>query len=277
MDHHALAKIAYELRIDVIKMLVSAQSGHTAGSLGMAEIFAVLYCSGLVNISPQNSQDPKRDRIILSNGHICPIRYAAMAYAGFFDRGMLSSFRQLHSPLQGHPSVVDLPAIETSSGPLGQGISQAVGMAIALKQDQSSSQVYCLISDGECQEGQTWEALMLASSRQLTNLHIIIDRNRIQIGGSTDEIAPGLEPLSKKFQAFGWQTLTIDGHNIADIEEALLQCKNNPHQPLAIIANTTPGKGVSFMENNYHWHGKAPTAAEGEKALAELTAYWQQL
>ncbi len=271
MDNHTLAQKAYQLRIDVINMLVEAKSGHTAGPLGMAEVFSVLYFDELINISPENITDTDRDRIILSNGHICPIRYATMAARGFFSTDLLKTFRKLHSPLQGHPSLVDMPILETSSGPLGQGISQAVGIAIALKKDQSQAHVYCIISDGECQEGQTWEALMLASSYRVTNLTIILDRNRIQIGGSTDNIMPGLEPLAAKLQAFGWETLTIDGHNIDDIKQALTQSKQTKSKPLAIIANTIAGKGVSFMENDYHWHGKPPSAEEGKKAIEELT------
>ncbi len=267
-----LVKTAYELRIAVIDMLIEAQSGHTAGPLGMAEVFSVLYFSGLVNINPQNKTAADRDRIILSNGHIAPIRYAAMAKAGFFASGLLNTFRKLHSPLQGHPSLQNLPEVETSSGPLGQGISQAVGMAIGLREQQSSAHVYCLISDGECQEGQTWEALMFASSKNLTNLTVVIDRNRIQIDGSTDEIAPGLEPLAQKLQSFGWETLSIDGNDVSDIVEALGQSKKKRNKPLVIIANTTSGKGVSFMEDDYHWHGKAPTKAEGQQAKQELTA-----
>lgn len=277
VDSTELAKIAYKLRIAVIEMLMHSQSGHTAGPLGMAEVFSVLYCSGLVNISSTNIAKPDRDRIILSNGHIAPIRYAAMAESGLFPRELLNTFRKLHSPLQGHPSLIDFPIAETSSGPLGQGISQAVGMALILKKEQADTHVYCLISDGECQEGQTWEALMMASSYHLTNLTIIIDRNRIQIDGTTDNIVPGLEPLASKLQAFGCNTLSIDGNNISDIEEAIKQSKQVKDKPLAIIANTVPGKGVSFMANNYQWHGKAPTPEEGKLAIAELTTTINQL
>ncbi len=277
VDSTELARIAYKLRIAVIEMLIQSQSGHTAGPLGMAEVLSVLYSSGLINISPANIAKPDRDRIILSNGHIAPIRYAAMAEAGFFSRDLLSTFRKLHSPLQGHPSMVDFPMVETSSGPLGQGISQAVGMAIILKKEQPNTNIYCLISDGECQEGQTWEAMMMASSYHLTNLTIIIDRNRIQIDGPTDTIVPGLEPLPAKLQVFGFNTLSIDGNNISDIKEGIKQSKQVKDKPLAIIANTVPGKGVSFMEHNYQWHGKAPTAAEGKLAIAELTTALHQL
>lgn len=277
VDSKELAKIAYKLRIAVIEMLIKSQSGHTAGPLGMAEVFSALYCSGLVNISAKNITQPERDRIILSNGHIAPIRYAAMAQAGFFPKELLSTFRKLHSQLQGHPSIVDFPMVETSSGPLGQGISQAVGMAIILKKEHPNTRVYCLISDGECQEGQTWEAMMMASSYHLTNLTIIIDRNRIQIDGTTDTIVPGLEPLPAKLQAFGFKTLSIDGNNISDIEDAIKQSKQASNKPLAIIANTIPGKGVSFMEHNYQWHGKAPSPEEGKRAIDELTTTLNQL
>lgn len=276
MTTQELRRIAYELRILVIKMLVAAKSGHTAGPLGMAEIFTALYFSGLVQQDPHHALAEERDRIILSNGHICPIRYAAMAKAGFFPQEELLSFRKLGSRLQGHPSRVDFPMIETSSGPLGQGISQAVGMALALKRDKKIQHIYVLISDGECDEGQTWEALMFAGNQRLSHLTAIIDRNDIQISGKTSEVMP-LEPLIDKLMSFNWDVIEIDGHNIEEIIDALKQGKKEKSKPLAIIAKTTPGKGVSFIQNDYHWHGKAPTTAEGERAMKELTKILETL
>jgi len=271
-----LARIAYELRISVIKMLLAAKSGHTAGPLGMAEVFTVLYFAGLIKQDPHDPLAEDRDRIILSNGHICPIRYAAMARAGFFPQEELLTFRKIDSRLQGHPSRVDLPMIETSSGPLGQGISQAVGMALALKRDQKPQHVYVLMSDGECDEGQTWEAVLFAGNHALNHLTAIIDRNDIQISGKTSEVM-SLEPLKDKFISFNWDILEIDGHNIEEIITAVKKGKTQKTRPLAIIAKTTPGKGVSFMEGDFHWHGKPPSPIEGERALTELTKVLETL
>ncbi len=276
MTTQELTRIAYELRILVIKMLLAAKSGHTAGPLGMAEIFAVLYFDSVIKQDPHDPLAANRDRIILSNGHICPIRYAAMAKAGFFPEAELLTFRAINSRLQGHPSRVDLPMIETSSGPLGQGISQAVGMALALQRDAKPQHVYVLISDGECDEGQTWEALMFAGNHQLSHLTAIIDRNDIQISGKTSAVM-SLEPLKEKLISFNWDVVEIDGHDIAAITEALHKGKRQKAKPLAIIAKTVPGKGVSFMENDFHWHGKPPNPAEGERALKELSKVLETL
>ncbi len=269
MSPKELQRIAYQLRIQVIEMLIASQSGHPGGALGMAEIFSVLYFSSLVRALPTEQDQEDRDRIILSNGHICAILYAAMAKAGYFPESLLQSFRQLGSPLQGHPSIAFLPAVETSSGPLGQGISQAVGMALALKSSQPKARVYCIISDGECEEGQTWEAIMAAAKNQLHNLTIIVDRNHIQIDGSTEHIQPGLDTLPEKFQAFGMNLAKINGHDIDQITQAIESSKAAT-QPTVILAETTPGKGVSFMEHDYHWHGKAPSITEGKAAILEL-------
>ena len=263
-----LAKKAQNIRIKIIEMITKAGSGHPAGSLGMADIFACLYFK-LLNHQPKNPTWEKRDYLLLSNGHICPVLYASLSLAGYFPARDLSSFRQINSKLQGHPHLNPNIGIENSSGPLGQGLSQACGLALALKKDQKPNFVYCLMSDGEQQEGQTWEAYMLAAKYQLNNIIAIIDRNMIQIGGNTEQIMP-LEDLNQKIQAFGWSTIEIDGHNFDEIVNAVNSAKAN-QTPTAIIAKTVPGKGVSFMENNYQWHGKAPTAEQATQAISELS------
>lgn len=262
-----LSAIAKKLRQDVIKMLTKAGSGHTGGSLGMADVMTALYFQ-VVRLDPKQPNWLDRDRIVLSNGHICPVLYAALALRGFFSVEELLSLRQLGSRLQGHPHYGDLPGVENSSGPLGQGISQAVGMALAGKIDHSDYHIFCLMSDGELDEGQCWEAFLLAAKEKLDNLTIIIDRNNIQLSGKTENILP-LEPLKEKLASFGLEVEEIDGHNLKEIVVALAK-KTIGGKPCAIIAKTILGKGVSFMENDFHWHGKAPTALEAEKAIQEL-------
>ncbi len=256
------------IRQDIIEMLLKAGSGHVAGPLGMADIFAVLYFSVLRH-DPQKPHWADRDRLVVSNGHICPVMYAALAEAGYFPKHWLSTLRQIDSKLQGHPNHLDTPGVETSSGPLGQGISQAVGMALAGKLDQKNYQVYCVMSDGEHNEGQVWEALMSASKYKLHNLAVIIDRNNIQIDGYTENIMP-LESLKAKYEAFNWHVLEIDGHNIEAIINACDEAKAIFEKPVAIIAHTIPGKGVDFMQWKPEWHGKAPNKVEAEVALKEL-------
>lgn len=258
---------AYVLRSDVIQMLTAAGSGHPAGALGMADIFTVLYFE-VLNQKPSEPDWEFRDRLILSAGHICPILYAALAEKGYFPRKELLKLRQFGSPLQGHPHLGELAGIENSSGPLGQGLSQALGMAWVALRDHLKPHFYVVLSDGEHQEGQTWEAVLWAADHHLHNLTAIVDRNRIQISGNTEVIAP-LDSLKQKYLAFGWLVIEIDGHNFSQIKEALL--RRDHHQPICIIANTIPGKGVSFMENNFHWHGKAPSLEESEEALKSLT------
>ncbi len=262
-----LAEIANKLRIDVIKMLAEAGSGHPAGSLGMADIFAVLYFA-ILNHDPAKPHWGKRDYLILSNGHICPILYASLSQAGYFEQDLLYSLRKLNSQLQGHPHLETLPGVENTSGPLGLGISQACGLALSLKMDQKSNHVYCVMSDGEQQEGETWEAYLLAAKYNLNNLTAIIDRNQIQIEGQTQEVMP-LKKLDQKISSFGWQTQIIDGHNFKEILKSLSQAKKTK-QPLAIIANTIPGKGVDFMENDHQWHGRAPNKDQAQKAINQL-------
>ncbi|MFC1598893.1 transketolase [Patescibacteria group bacterium] len=263
-----LEKIANTIRQDIIKMLLAAGSGHSAGPLGLADIFAALY----FNILNHNSKNPKwenRDRLCLSNGHVVPVRYAAMARAGYFPVNQLKTLRKLGSALQGHPSYLDMPGLEHSSGPLGQGVSVAVGMALAAKLEKQDHFVYCITSDGEHDEGQLWEAIMSAAKFKLDNLIFIMDRNNIQIDGYTDKIMP-LEPLKSKYDAFNWHVIEIDGNNIEQVIDACEIAKTIKEKPTMIIANTIPGKGVSFMENQWQWHGKVPNKQEVQKALAEL-------
>ncbi len=270
--------MASVLRQDVIKMLTIAGSGHSAGPLGMADIFTVLYFH-ILNHNPKKPDWPDRDRVVLSNGHICPILYAALARSGYFKESELKTLRQLNSRLQGHPHRGALPGIESTSGPLGSGLSQAIGMALAARLDRKNYRVYCLMSDGEHQEGNLWEAAMFAGKERLRNLTAIIDRNNIQIDGHTEDVMP-LEPFRKKYEAFNWHVLEVDGHSFEQITAAIAEAKAIYEKPTIIIAHTIPGRGVSFMENNYLWHGMppglndvpgAPPKAEQEKvALKEL-------
>lgn len=256
-----LAKTANQIRQDIIKMLVSAGSGHSAGPLGMADIFTALYFS-VLNHKPKDPDWEERDLLVLSNGHICPVRYATMANAGYFPRSELKTLRKFGSRLQGHPERTKLPGLETTSGPLGSGLSQAAGMAKALAMDGDSKRwVYCLMSDGEQNEGNTWEAAMFAAKYKLSHLTAITDRNNIQIDGPTETIMP-LENLRDKWEAFGWYVLEIDGHNITQIIDACQQAKAIENRPVMIIAHTIPGKGVDFMEYDYRWHGNPPGTLE---------------
>lgn len=254
-----LAEKANQIRQSIIESLVIAGSGHTAGPLGMTDIFTLLYFHVLRH-DPENPSWPERDRLVLSNGHICPVLYATMAHSGYFPVEELKTLRQFGSKLQGHPHREFLPALETSSGPLGSGLSQAVGMALAEKIDKAKTSnkfFYCLMSDGELEEGQCWEAAMLAGKNELHNLIAIIDRNNIQIDGFTEEIMP-LEPLADKFRAFNWHVYEADGHNFEMMNDAIGQAKAVFNRPSVIIAHTIPGKGVGFMENDYKWHGSPP-------------------
>jgi len=267
-DEKHLKLMANTLRQDVVKMLLESQSGHMAGPLGMADIFSALYFNFL-NINPKNPNAIDRDYLILSNGHICPILYASMAHAGFFDISELKTFRKLGSRLQGHPHKGSLPEIETSSGPLGEGLAQSAGIALALKNDHKQNKVICITSDGEHDEGSTWEAIMFASKYELGNLTVIVDRNKIQLDGNTEQIMP-LKSLKEKYLAFGWGVLEINGNDMKQVLDALNIVAIPREKPLAIIAHTIPGKGVSFMEHRYEWHGKAPNKDEADKALIEL-------
>lgn len=264
-----LEKIANRVRINIIKMLVSAGSGHSAGPLGMADIFTALYFE-IMNNDPKDPAWEDRDRLILSNGHICPARYAAMAEAGYFPETELKTLRKLGTRLQGHPERLKLPGVETTSGPLGSGLAQASGYAYAARMDKARFRVFCITSDGEHQEGNHWEAVMFAGKYNLSNLTLFVDRNNIQIDGYTEDVMP-LEPLADKYKAFNWSVIEIDGHNMEEIVGAVGKARATYENPTVIIAHTIPGKGVSFMENKYEWHGKPPTKEEAEIALDELS------
>ena len=262
---------ANDIRQSIIEMLVEAQSGHTGGPLGMADIFTLFYFYVLKH-DPKNPEWADRDRVILSNGHICPVLYATMAHAGYFGVEELKTLRKFGTRLQGHPHREYLPFVETSSGPLGSGISQAAGMALADKLDSGANThrfIYCFISDGELNEGNSWEGIMLAGKYRLRNLIAIVDRNNIQIEGDTENIMP-LEPLADKWRAFNWHVIEVGGHDFRALYEAIEEAQAIDEKPTVIIAHTIPGKGVSFMERDYKWHGKAPKKEEAEKALAEL-------
>lgn len=261
---------ANELRQDVISMLEVAGSGHTAGSLDLADIVAALYFN-IMNIDPANPDWPERDVFFLSNGHTVPIQYAAMAEAGYFEKDELKTLRKLGTRLQGHPERVKLPGIENTSGPLGSGLSQAAGYAYALQYLDNSKHrfVYCIMGDGELDEGNVWEAAMFAGKYKLTQLIAFIDRNNIQIDGSTEEVMP-LENLHDKWESFGWYVLEIDGHNMKAIIDAVDEAKTITNKPTVIIAHTIAGKGVNFMEYDYKWHGVAPNSDQAKDALHEL-------
>ena len=266
-----LETMANSIRESIISMLLEAGSGHTAGPLGMADIFTALYFHVLRH-DPKNPDWSDRDRLILSNGHICPVLYATMAHAGYFDVAELKTLRKLGSRLQGHPHREWLPMLETSSGPLGSGLSQAVGMTLAERMDHGNSTdkfFYCLMGDGELDEGQNWEAAMLAGKEKLHNLIAIVDRNNIQIDGFTEDVMP-MESLRAKWQAFNWHVLEIDGHNFEEIVAAIGQAHAIYEKPSVIIAHTIPGKGVKEFERKYEWHGKAPNKEEAAMALKEL-------
>lgn len=269
MNTKDLQQKAREIRIEIIKMLVEAGSGHTAGSLGMADIFTALYFE-ILNHNPKKTNWPERDRVILSCGHIVPVWYATLAEAGYFTKKELSTLRQTGSRLQGHPKRHSLPGIENTSGPLGQGVSVACGVALAAKMKSKNFKTYLISSDGEHDEGQTWEAIMFAAHYKLDNLINIVDRNQIQISGNTESIMP-IGKLSDKYQLFGWEVFEIDGHDFKQIIDTILKCHNLNGRPKAIIAHTTPGKGVSFIENDFRWHGKAPSQEEAKLAFSELT------
>ncbi len=278
-DVSSLEIKANEIRASIIEMLVAAGSGHTAGPLDMADIFTLLYFH-VLHHDPKNPALPERDRLILSNGHICPVLYATMAHAGYFPVDELKTLRKFGSRLQGHPHRESLPGLETSSGPLGSGLSQAVGMALAERLDNpySNKYFYCLTGDGEWNEGQMWEALMLAGKEKLHNLIVIIDRNGIQIDGFVEDIMP-LEPLYEKFSAFNFDVQEVDGHNMRAVNDAIGKAQAVVGQPSIIIAHTIPSKGVGLFERDFRWHGnppgkgptdRVPRDKQAEVALREL-------
>ncbi|HZE87820.1 MAG TPA: transketolase [Methylomirabilota bacterium] len=252
----------------LIETLLEAGSGHSAGPLDMADVFIAFYFH-ILNHDPKNPDWPDRDRLVLSNGHICPIRYVTMAMAGYFPLEELKTLRKINSRLQGHPHRTALPGLETTSGPLGEGLSQAIGIALAAKLDKKSYYTYVITGDGELNEGNIWEAAMFAGKLKLNNLIAIVDRNNIQIDGFTEDVMP-LEPLRAKFEAFNWHVLEVDAHNIRSIIDKIREAHSIYEKPTLIIAHSTPGMGVDFMEKDFHWHGKPPNKEEAKKALDEL-------
>lgn len=263
-----LEEKAAEIRYDTIEMVISAGSGHIAGPLDMADIFTALYFH-VLDHNPKKPNWPDRDRLVLSNGHICPVRYVTMAHAGYFSKEELKTLRKLNTRLQGHPHRTALPGMETTSGPLGSGLGQACGMALAARLDNKKWRTYCLMSDAEQQAGNTWEAAMFAGKYKLNNLTAVVDRNNIQIDGMTEIIMP-VEPLREKYEAFNWHVLEIDGHNIQQFIDAVFEAKAVYEKPTVIIAHTIAGRGVDFMEFDYLWHSKSFTQEEAVRALDEL-------
>lgn len=259
---------AEAIRETIIEMLVEAGSGHTAGPMGMADIFAAFYFH-ILNHDPKNPSWEERDRLFLSNGHIVPVRYAAMAHAGYFPLAETKTLRKFGSRLQGHPERLRLPGLETTSGPLGSGLGQAAGYALGARMDGKKFRVYCAMSDGEHDAGNIWESAMFAGNNKLSNLTGVIDRNNIQINGMTEHVMP-LENLRDKYEAFGWHVLECDGNNIAAFIDVIDEAKAIYEKPTVIIAHTIPGKGIKEIEFDYTWHGKAPSKEEATKFLAEL-------
>ena len=265
----SLKRTAADIRMDIIDEVFSAQSGHPGGSLSIADIITYLYFSEM-NVNPNNPTWEDRDRFVLSKGHTCPALYAALAEKGFFPKEDLVTFRQADSYLQGHPDMKHIPSVDMSSGSLGQGISAACGMALSAKLQNKDFRVYTVLGDGESQEGQVWEAAMFAAHYHLDNLCAVLDFNGLQIDGRvTDVMNP--TPLDEKFKAFGWNVITVNGHDFEELEAAFAKAKETKGAPTLILAKTTKGKGVSFMEDNAGWHGKAPNAEQYEIARAELT------
>ncbi len=268
-----LQQKANDVRISIIESLVEAKSGHTAGPLGMADIFTLFYFH-ILRHDPKNPDWPERDRVILSNGHICPVLYATMAHSGYFPVEELKTLRKFGSRLQGHPHREFLPMLENSSGPLGSGLSQATGMAIADRMDngrQTSKKIYCLMSDGELNEGNSWEAILFAGKERLGNLIAVIDRNNIQIDGYTEDVMP-LEPLADKWRSFNWHVIEVSGHNLVALNEAFEEAQAVYEKPVVIIAHTIPGKGVPEFERDFRWHGNPPGLGPEDKIKKDKQA-----
>ena len=264
-----LEKIAKEIRKGIIEEVYQAQSGHPGGSLSIADILAVLYFKEM-NINPQNPNWEDRDRFVLSKGHCSPALYATLANRGFFSTEELKTFRKIDSKLQGHPDRKHIPGVDMTTGSLGQGLSAANGMAISAKLDNKSYRVYCVLGDGEIEEGQIWEAAMTANKYHLDNLCVIVDNNNLQIDGKVEEVMSPY-PIDEKFRSFGFEVIKIDGHNIEEIIKAFEVAKNIKGKPTCIIASTIKGKGISFMENQASWHGKAPNEEQYKQAMQELS------
>ena len=274
-EKQELQVLATKARIYALEGIFNAKSGHPGGSLSAADIYTYLYYKEM-NVDPTNPDNPDRDRFVLSKGHCCPSLYAVLAMKGFFSLDELPRLRKVGAMLQGHPDMKSTPGIDMSSGSLGQGISAACGMALAGKIDNKDYRVYTLLGDGECEEGQVWEALMFAANKNLDNLCVIIDSNGLQIDGPVEEVG-GLEPLDKKLEAFGFEVFKMDGHDFDSIENAINSAKAVSGKPAAIIAKTVKGKGVSYMENQVNWHGAAPNAEQYEIGRNELLAQLAEL
>lgn len=270
-----LCQLACKIRIGVLESVFSAQSGHPGGSLSIADLLAYLYSKEL-KVDPKNPKNPNRDRIVLSKGHAAPALYSTLAHMGFFKLEELKTLRKLGSHLQGHPSMKSTPGVDMTTGSLGQGISAACGMALGAKLNNSDVRVYCILGDGELEEGQVWEASMFASHYSLNNLCLFIDNNSLQIDGTIEEVA-GLSNIPEKFNSFGFNVLEIDGHNFERIEDAINQAKNCKSKPSAIIMKTNKGKCVSYMENNVSWHGAAPNKEQFDIAKKELVTVLSKL
>jgi transketolase len=263
-----LEQKAAEIRATIIEMLVAAGSGHTAGPLGMTDIFTAFYFH-ILRHDPANPALEDRDRLILSNGHIVPVRYASMAHAGYFSIEEAKTLRKFGTRIQGHPERERLPGMETTSGPLGSGLGQAAGIAYGARMDGKKFRTYCLMSDGEQQAGNIWESAMFAGANKLSNLTAVMDRNNIQINGMTEQVMP-LEPLREKYEAFNWHVIEVDGHNFEEFVDAIEEAKAIYEKPTLILAHIIPGKGIKEIEFDYRWHGKPPTQEEAKKFLAEL-------
>lgn len=267
----ALENIANDIRKDIIEEVYQAQSGHPGGSLSCTDILTVLYFNQM-NVDPKKPEDANRDRLILSKGHCSPALYAVLARKGYFDKEELKNFRKMDSFLQGHPDMKKVPGVDMTTGSLGQGLSAGVGMAIASKMNQAGCRVYCVLGDGEIEEGQIWEAAMAAYKNKLDNLCVILDNNSLQIDGKIQDVA-GLDNIEGKFKNFGFNVIQVDGHNISNLIDGFDSAKQTKQVPTILIAKTIKGKGVSFMENQAKWHGKAPNEEEYEKAINELDTH----
>lgn len=266
----ALKKIAVEVRKDIIEEVYSAKSGHPGGALSCADILTVLYFNQM-NVDEKKPEDPNRDRLILSKGHASPALYAVLAEKGYFPKEELKNFRKIGSKLQGHPDMKNIPGVDMTTGSLGQGLSAGVGMALASKMDKAGCKIYCILGDGEIEEGQVWEALTAASKNKLDNLCVILDNNNLQIDGEIEKVG-GMSNITEKLLSFGFNVVNINGHNFDEIIDAITTAKQTKGKPTAIIAKTIKGKGISFMENNASWHGKAPSEEEYNLAIEELNS-----
>ncbi len=264
-----LEQKAKDIRVDIVEMLCAAGSGHPGGSLSLADVFSYLYFSGVLNIDPKDPGKKDRDRVVLSKGHACPVLYATLAEKGYFDKGELKTLRKYGSMLQGHPDMNKTPGVDMTTGSLGQGLSCAVGMALAAKLDSSGIKVFAILGDGECDEGQIWEAAMAARHYRLDNLIAIVDLNGLQIDGFTKDIMD-TTPMAEKWRSFGWKTYEIDGHDLDVIEDTVGKAISVVGSPVCIVANTTKGKGVTFMENACDWHGNAPSEEEKDRAICDI-------